>query len=367
MMTVSARLIFPVEQGLRWWLRELRACIPGARAGMSAVRSRALIVRMLHEDVVFDHRKGRTLVELGRISTKSAEGLSARKVLTRARRAARAWQTGVVLCLQPDSVLRLNVALPLAAGENLDEVLGFEMERLTTFSAGEVYYSHRVIDVNQSEKRMTVQMMAVPRTIADAAIDLIRKWGLKPDVVTAIGGDLALDPLINLLPKPAPARSERSAGRLLVALAAIVLGLGAAQVYLEYRQQTLLLAAYEERLTHSRGAALRVEELKTEISQLLARTRYVAQKKQAQPLISEILSEVTERLPDDTWVSQFQFKGDHVTLSGYSKSASALIERLEASDMLSQVRFTSPITLDSRLGVERFNLAAGIIGNGGRP
>jgi general secretion pathway protein L len=230
-----------------------------------------------------------------------------------------------------------------------------------------VYYSHRVVDANQTEKRITVQLMAVPRVIADAAIDLVRKWGLKPDLVTADAGDLALDPAMNLLPRPAPARSGRSTGRLLFALIVVAIGLGAAQVHLEFRQQARLLAAYEARLAESRDAALRVEELKTELSQLLARTRYVAQRKQAQPLVSEVLSEVTERLPDDTWVSQFQVKGDHVTLSGYSASASALIEGLEASDMLSQVRFTSPITLDSRQGVERFNLAAAIASNGDRP
>jgi general secretion pathway protein L len=366
-MTASARLMLPVEQGLRWWFRELRACVPASRPGMPSLRSRALIVQMVDEDVVFHHRKGRAQVELGRVSAKSAEGPSGRKLLTEVRRKARALRTDVVLCLHPDSVLQLQVALPLAAGENLDEVLGFEMERLTAFAASDVYYAHRVVDTNQSEKRMTVQLMAVPRAIADAAIGLIRKWGLKPDVVTAGDGNLALDPAINLLPKPASVRPERSAGRVVAALIAIALGLGAAQVYLEYRQQARLLAAYEARLIHSRTAALRVEELKTEASQLLARTRYVAHRKQAQPLVSELLSEITERLPDDTWVSQLQIKEDHVTLSGYSRSASALIEGLEASDMLSQVRFTSPITLDSRLDVERFNLAAGIAGGGDQP
>jgi general secretion pathway protein L len=366
-MKTGARLISPLERGLRWWLRELRACVPESRAGMSSIRSRALIVRMLDDAVIFHHRKGRSQIELGRVSTDTAGSPSAQKLLAGVRRAARAWRTAVVLCLQPESVMRLKVALPLAAQENLHEVLGFEMERLTAFKASEVYYSHRVVDANQAEKRMTVQLMAVPRVVADAAIDLVRKWGLKADLVTADSGDLAFEPAMNLLPRPAPARSDLGIGRVLVALIAIAIGLAAAQVHLEFRQQARLLEAYEARLAESRGAALRVEELRTEMSQLLARTRYVAERKQAQPLVSEMLSEVTRRLPDDTWVSQFEMKGDHITLSGYSASASALIEGLEASKMLSQVRFTSPITLDSRFGVERFNLAAGIASDGDRP
>jgi general secretion pathway protein L len=367
MMKTGARLMSSLERGLRWWLRELRACVPTSRAGGASMRSRALIVRMLDEGVVFHHRRGHGQVELGRISTVADESSSAQMLLADVRRKARAWRTAVVLCLQPESVLRLRVALPLAAYENLKEVLGFEMERLTAFKASEVYYSHRLVDANQTEKRMTVQLMAVPRVIADAAIELVRRWGLKADLVTADAGDLAFDPAINLLSTPAPARSSLRVGRVLVALIAIAIGLAAAQVHLEFRQQARLLAAYEARLAESRGAALRVEELRKEVSQLLARTRYVAQRKQAQPLVSEMISEVTQRLPDDTWVSQFQVKRDHITLSGYSASASALIEGLEASEMLSQVRFTSPITRDSRFGVERFNLAAGIASNGDHP
>jgi general secretion pathway protein L len=367
MMKNAARLMSPLEGALRWWFRELRACVPGSRLRTSPTRSRALIVRMFDEAVVFHHRKGRGEVELGRISIDAAESSFAQQLLATARRTARSWRTVVVLYLRPESVLRLRVAFPLAAQENLEEVLGFEMERLTAFKASEVYYSHRVVDVNQAEKRMTVQLMAVPRVIADAAIELVRKWGLRADLVTADKGDLATDPAMNLLPRPVPARSDVGMGRILVALIAIAIGLAATQVHLEFRQQARLLAAYEARLAESRGAALRVEKLRMEVSQLLARTRYVAQRKQAQPLVSEMLSEVTQRLPDDTWVSQFQMKRDHITLSGYSASASALIEGLEASEMLSQVRFTSPITLDSRFGVERFNLAAGIASNGDRP
>jgi hypothetical protein len=60
-------------------------------------------------------------------------------------------------------------------------------------------------------------------------------------------------------------------------------------------------------------------------------------------------------------------KGHEITLSGYSTAASALIEGLEASEMLSQVRFTSPITFDTKLAVERFNLAASVSNDGGQP
>lgn len=366
MTTAKTQLMSPAVQVLHWWLRELRACVPGFRTGVPSVRPQALVIRMGQDQAVFHHRKGRAQFEVGRLSLNRADDSFSQKELAEVRRKGRAWRTDVVLCLQTDCVLRRKVTFPLATQENLREVLGFEMERLTAFKADEVYYSHRVIEVNQAEKLVTVLLTAVPRVIADGAIKLAGSWGLKPDVVTADADDLVIDRATNLLPKPVQRGSGRSMGRVFVALLVVAIGLAAAAVYLEFRQQARLLAAYEARLGESRAAGLHAKELRTEISQLLTRTRYVAQRKESQPLLSEILDEVTQRLPDNTWVSQFQVKGDQLTLSGYSTAASALIEGLEASQMLSQVKFTSPITFDAKLSVERFNLSATIASKGGR-
>jgi general secretion pathway protein L len=367
MIMAKTQLMSPVVQILHWWLRELRACLPGARTNVPSARPRALIIRMGQDQAVFHYRKGRAQSEMGRLSLNRADGSLSQKVLASVRRKARAWRTDVVLCLQADCALRLKAAFPLATQDNLREVLGFEMERLTAFNVGEVYYSHRVIEVNQAEKRVTVVLTAVPRVIADGAMKLARSWGLKPDVVTVDTDDLTIDRTTNLLPKPVQTISGPGMRRVLVALLMIAIGLGAAAVHLEFRQQARVLAAYEARLAESRATGLHAQELRTEVSQLLTRTRYVAQRKEAQPLLSEILDEATRRLPDNTWVSQFQVKGNQLTLSGYSTAASALIEGLEASQMLSQVRFTSPITFDAKLGVERFNLSAAIATNGGLP
>ena len=53
-----------------------------------------------------------------------------------------------------------------------------------------------------------------------------------------------------------------------------------------------------------------------------------------------------------------------LNLSGYSKKPSTLIGLLEQSEMLTSVRFSSPVTLDQRLGLHRFNLAASVLGRG---
>ncbi len=51
----------------------------------------------------------------------------------------------VVLCLPKDKALTRALTLPLAAEENLREVLAFEMNRQTPFRADQVYYDYMVV------------------------------------------------------------------------------------------------------------------------------------------------------------------------------------------------------------------------------
>ena len=57
---------------------------------------------------------------------------------------------------------------------------------------------------------------------------------------------------------------------------------------------------------------------------------------------------------------QMQWHGKSLTLSGFSPAAATLIEGLEDSALLSEVRFESPVTADPRVRRERFNISADV-------
>ena len=48
-------------------------------------------------------------------------------------------------------------------------------------------------------------------------------------------------------------------------------------------------------------------------------------------------------------------------VSGYSGKASALIGLLEESAFFDEVSFSSPVTLDPKVGLDRFNLSAKVV------
>jgi Tfp pilus assembly protein PilN len=72
----------------------------------------------------------------------------------------------------------------------------------------------------------------------------------------------------------------------------------------------------------------------------------------------DVLRELTEIIPENAWLTEFNYRADRsdVRLSGYAVSASQLLPALEQSGMFENVRFTSPITTDLRLQKEQFRL-----------
>ena len=124
------------------------------------------------------------------------------------------------------------------------------------------------------------------------------------------------------------------------------------------RDKQVYLSDLEARLDKARAEATQATSLTDRVSERADRSRFVLGQKRNRFAVMDLLNEVTRLLPDDTWVLQFGRRGDQMTVSGYSVKPSSLIGILEDSRMFTQVRFSSPVTADPRVGKERFNISA---------
>jgi general secretion pathway protein L len=147
---------------------------------------------------------------------------------------------------------------------------------------------------------------------------------------------------------------------LLPALAAVTAGLAAVAWFLPLYFDQRAAAIYEVRLEETRTAALQAESLKKRLTMAMDLNRFVIDRRAAIPTITSLLADVTDRLPDDAWLIQFQLQDGKLTLAGYAPSAAPLIALLEASPLLTEVRFASPVTPDPRTGGENFNISASV-------
>lgn len=73
--------------------------------------------------------------------------------------------------------------------------------------------------------------------------------------------------------------------------------------------------------------------------------------------VLNVLKELTEIMPDDTWLTFFEYKDGSVIFEGLSGNASTLLIKLDNSKLMDDFEFVSPVTRVS-VGQERFRIKA---------
>lgn len=347
-----------ISRFFTWWFGELAACVPVRLRTLLRRRSATLMLTPTAEDVTFTLGKGGAVRDLGRI--RLGPNREAGRALAPLLRGVSLRDVEVVLNLPADRVLRRRVVLPLAAQENLREVLAFEMDRHTPFKAGEVAFDYRVRGTDLESKRLDVDLAVVPRELVEQAGRIAGSFGLALDRIGVGGETPSAGDGINLLPHDQSNGHPVRQSRLVVAMTVLAVILAVIAGYLPLHGKQRMLAAYEAQLAESRAAALEAEQLKKRLAARVEHGRFLIDRRLSTPAATAVLAELTERMPDDTWLIQLRWQRDKLTIAGFSPAAAALIAGLEESPLLSEVRFGSPVTADPRVGRERFNISADV-------
>ena len=265
--------------------------------------------------------------------------------------------SAIVLQLPADRALKRVVTLPMAATANLRQVLGYEMDRLTPFNASQLYYDALIVERHPEQRRIRVELSALPRPEVDAVLGNLAALGVAPDVVEVTGSR----PGINLLPNEKRPRRGIWPRRLRNALITVSLSLALAATVLPLWQYRTLVIGLQKQVDVLQRESGHVLNLREQLEKAVESSRFLLQKKQDSPPVIELLQELTVILPDNTWLERLQIRGDTLQLIGQSSSASALVSVIEESKWLSGAAFASPVTNDRRTGKERFVLGARVV------
>lgn len=344
----------------RWWGRELAACVPAPLRALLRRRSGTLIVAPDPGGVALRFRGPGGMVEIGRVAIDPDTPQGARATVAKLVARVRRRTAETVLALPEDRVLRRAIELPLAARENLREVISFEMDRYTPFAASDVLFDLKPLSTDPEAQTLSVDLAVVPRDVAAQFEASAEAWGLKPDMVCFADDRDADRPGAGFVFRRPELPRGGLATRLAVVLWVCAGLLAAALIAVPLQRQQALLAEYEAQLETRRTEAAAVDLLRRQLAETASVSDLLAGRKTGRPTAVGLLHEITRLLPDDTWLLQIRAFDDRLTMAGYSGAASALIPVLEASDLFAEVRFEAPVTLDGRIGLERFNLSASI-------
>jgi general secretion pathway protein L len=260
----------------------------------------------------------------------------------------------VSLVLAANAYLLRRLTLPRAAQANLAEAVGYQLPQLTPFTASQLIYACGETPDSPAEGPISVWLVAVPRQRVARALALIDQ--APPDGYLALRQPPAAGEDVELTWR-LPEASSFSQHRVRLAwLGLLGLWLGVLGLHLYHQQQAQ--TRLDEALDELRARAHEVGNLRDRLAVAKAQAdRLTALKQSAHsPLV--LLDALTEQLDDQTWLQGFDLRGGGLTLRGITTSPATLIETLEASAMLQDVRFDAAITRDRRSQGDRFNINA---------
>lgn len=356
MLKLDTPIMPQLQQFLRWWKQELGAMLPAGLNALLGNSGEHLLLYPEAEGLRVSHltAAGEQLIGQYRLDDSGRE----QRERLFAEQPALA-EIPLALQLPPQQALRKRIKLPMAAEENLTQVLRFEMDRLTPFKQDQIYFDFHIAERLSDSRQMVVELILTPRRKLDTLLDALTRTGWQPQTVYL--ADEARPGDYNLLPghySPNRARWPRIANiaaASLIALLLIAIGL---LPLLSARSEASRL---EEQVAKLGKTAREVESLKQESDSLLHQARFLEERKRSEPVIIDMLEELSRIIPDTTWLNGLQYKDKRIIIQGQSPSASSLIEQIETSNFFTDTSFVSPVTKDTSNGLERFQIASGVV------
>ena len=144
-----------------------------------------------------------------------------------------------------------------------------------------------------------------------------------------------------------------------IALGIVIVGLlfGAMATWLHNR--TVALETMRAEVESLRTDAQRVKGLRQRLTESAGASGFLARRKTESPAILPILAELTQRLPDDTWLERFTVNATgQIGFQGQSPQAARLIDALKGASSIGEPSFQGTIQTDPTSGKERFYMQA---------
>jgi general secretion pathway protein L len=323
---------------LTWWRQHLLELVPeNLRSGANG-QSNALVVDATQPgSLVLQRRRRGVETRLGQARLDQAGQLALRNFLNQ-----RANGEPVILRLPAATLLERPVILPLAAERDPERVLGYEMERLTPFTADEVYWGYTIESRDRGRNRLMLRLTFVPRTQVNDLIATLSACAGRPSQIEA---------QTQAGPRTIRLQHDRPSGRAALFtgrnLAYGLGGLAALVVISPALRQSIDLADVQARLDAIEPRMHLVDQLRRRIAGAGAGGEAVITETRRVGDMLGALAAVTDILPDDSYLTEFTMRERKITLSGMSSAAPKLITALSGDPRVKNPAFTAPVTREN--------------------
>jgi len=359
-MNIKPTVKHHLDRLLLWWWEGLLYCLP--RSIRKGQRGSCGILLSLRDNHLAVTRTRGDETDVQRYNLHDSQEVAACSEFLAQAREDNAEQ---VLILSEDEVLRQTLRLPVAVLDSLENVVQFEMDHRTPFTPDQVYFDYKA-GKKSVEGHIDVELAVIPRPRLDQQRQSLAAYAInidRVDIVTDDGVALGFNLMEHGNRNIIGDKTLRNTRAFWWLAATLLL----AALYLPQVKQYQHIQQLEASIASNRSVISRLESLQSEYDGLKKRQLLLVDKYHAQPAAIEILNELTERLPDDTWVRRLTINNDAVEITGESGNASALIGIVQASPYFSNTHFRAPITNSNQTSNEQYHIATKLMGHADAP
>lgn len=260
-------------------------------------------------------------------------------------------QYKLILRLPSGLFLNRNIILPLATEHDLASVLHYEMDRLTPFSAEEIYYSHRVVRRDAALNQIELTLSVVPRKPLAPIMERLSVLGRTVQALENSGRSYRIQ-LGNASPfwRRIGWKRAVAGGFSLLVIPALILAL--------FWQQSTRLAALDARITMLRPTTMEASTLRNIIEDQQDNEHLLHDARLRYGNSIAILAALTKAVPDSGFLTDLSLRQGQILISGQAVEPTALIQTLASLPLFHNPAFIAPITRLSGQSGSLFSIRA---------
>lgn len=347
------------RQFIAWWLQGLSYFCPQSIKHTFGLISDQITIEFKEEQVILKHY---AIDGIEPLETRSFNIKNEKKRISVLRwlQKQEEKRVKIILVLSDIYILKKSFHFPIAAQSNLRESLGFELNRRTPFTIEEAYFDYIVIGSDKTSNNLQIGLLVAPRQHVDPLLKLLQEWDIHLDSLKPVS-DYHDNLSVNLLPEEYRNNFNQQTDHMTLFLASFVFLLFLVVLYLPITHQNQQLEKLEDEMLQNRNIASEVQQLKDQKQKMIEQISFLENKLKDTLNTVELLNEVTEIIPDDTWLTRLIIKNGELQIQGESSNASSLIQIVESSERFSGAEFKSPLTQNKGSRKDEFHLSARLI------